>query len=243
MEPVYSDLGEQIAQVSRNLVLISFALLIVLSFISIKIKKPGPKIKRLLFASIAVVTIGVSLFLAGSTIYLNVVSSSKGPVHHHADFEIYKCGEEQDIKNPKGLSNKIGSPTLHEHNDKRIHIEGVIVNPQDASIANFIRVLDGKFQKNSISFPGNNGTIIMTSGDKCPGELDTKLQTFLYKVEGKNFTQTKLTDAPNYIISPHSNIPPGDCLIIELDKEKDETDKMCRSFTVAIETGDISETK
>jgi len=43
-------------------------------------------LKKILFAAIVIPVVAATIFLAGSTIYLNSVSSSGGPVHWHADF-------------------------------------------------------------------------------------------------------------------------------------------------------------
>lgn len=232
-------LEEQIASYSKTVTLLSTIILLVISTVSLKIKHPKSVIKKLLFFIIVAITITTTLFLAASTIFLNSVSSSKGPVHHHADFEIWACGQELNLKDPKGLSNKIGTSTLHEHNDKRIHLEGVIVKPQDASLGKFFRVIEGELNQNSIVIPTNEGQITFRSGEKCPNGQTAILQVFLYKVSGKSFTQTKLKDPQNYIITPESGVPPGDCIIIEFDQFKERTDKLCQSFKVAIQTGKL----
>ena len=120
MEPAYSNLDLVVADISVKAVLIASILLVLLSTISLKVKSAGSNLKKILFLGFVVVTISCALLLASLTIYLNAQSVSKGPVHHHADFEIWRCGEEVELLDPKGFSNKIGTPTLHEHNDKRI---------------------------------------------------------------------------------------------------------------------------
>ena len=243
MEPAYSNLDVIITDLSVKAVLISAIILIILSVISIKLKNAGLGIKKLLFLSFVAITISCTLFLAGSTIYLNTVSISGGPVHHHADYEIWRCGEEVELKDPQGLSNKIGTPTLHEHNDKRIHLEGVIVKPLDASLDNFFRVVGGSFENDRLTFPGNSEEIVLESGDDCLDVENTQLQVFLYKVEGDFFAQTKLENPRDHIITADQNVPPGDCIIIELDAPKQKTEYLCRSFKVAVDTGDLKEFK
>src|SRR3989344_5398241 len=89
--------------------------------------------KIILFLCIVLSVILPTFYFIGSTVYINSVSSSRGPVHWHADIEVFACGEELDFLDPKGLSNKVGVAAFHEHNDKKIHLEGVIVTPEDAS--------------------------------------------------------------------------------------------------------------
>ena len=45
----------------------------------------------------------------------------------------------------------------------------------------------------------------------------------------------------DHILAPYSNIPPGDCIIIEFDTEKEKTEHICETYKVAIERGDLSE--
>ena len=56
------------------------------------------------------------------------------------------------------------------------------------------------------------------------------------------YEQIKIDDFEEYIISPYSNIPPGDCIIIEFGPEKQLTDKICLPYKLAEEKGDIKKT-
>jgi len=243
MEPAYSNLDTIVSELSFKAVLVSSILLVILSIVSIKLKNAHSGIKKLLFICFVLITVGTTLFLAFSTIYLNVVSISGGPVHHHADYEIWRCGEEFELADPEGLSNKIGSSTVHEHNDKRMHIEGVIVEEKDASLGNFFRLVGGSLENNRLVIPSHHGDVVLENGYDCLDTDNTELQVFLYKVEGDAFVQTKLDNPRDYIISASQNVPPGDCIVIELDAVKDRTEKLCKSFKVAIDNGDLREFK
>lgn len=229
----FPNLEEVINSLSFQAVGLASVLILILVGISLKLKKPSANVKIILFTLIASITGVTTLFLAGSTLYLNVTSSSKGPVHWHADIEIWKCGQEINLKDPSGISNKIGTSTLHEHNDKRIHLEGVVINPHDASLGKFFKVIGGELSSDRLQVPTNENLETIASGDTCPDANNAQLQVFVYKVTGHDFHQEKLLDPGSYIISPYSNVPSGDCIIIELDGEKDKTDKLCRSFQVA----------
>ncbi len=63
--------------------------LAVLAAISLKAKKLTDESKKLLFVAIVFVAMIPTLVMAGSTVYINTTSSSGGPVHWHADIEIY----------------------------------------------------------------------------------------------------------------------------------------------------------
>lgn len=214
-------------------------ILLALVFTSLRIKKPSYFLKKMLFISILAVVVSITIFLAGSTIYLNIVSFSRGPVHYHADFEIWDCGKEINLKDPKGISNKIGTVTLHEHNDKRIHLEGVVIDNKSASLGRFFEVLGGYITSTSLSIPTNNGQIKLRSEYMCKDGAVKMLQVFVYRIENGIYYQTKIEDPKDYVISPFTNIPPGDCIIIEFDSFKNKTDKLCRSYKVAEVLGKI----
>ncbi len=232
---------------SGNLAIISSIIITLLVYISIKIKKTE-KIKYTLFILISLIIILTTIYLSGTTIYLNIISETGGPVHWHSDFEIWNCGEEVNLISPTGLTNKVGNPVLHEHNDNRVHVEGVLLEKKHADLHSFFEVIGGSLTSERLTVPTDNGIIDMENKDKCK-EKEGKLQAFLLKVknpsalkkDGFIFEQTKLENFENYILSPYAYVPPGDCIIIEFDIEKDKTDKICESYTVAIERGDLKE--
>lgn len=254
------DLEAVITALSMKAVIWGSVALTVLVLVAIVLKKlKGRKKKQAawempLFLTIVAIIMGISLFLVGSTVYLNTVSSSKGPVHWHADFEIWDCGKpvtahavkdehSQDIdelKDPVGrFSNKIGTATYHEHNDKRIHLEGVVVEPKDASLGKFFRVIGGALTSSTLIVPTDDGERAFVNGQSCGGGAG-QVQVFAYKTnDDKTFTQTKLSNPAEYVISPNPNVPPGDCLIVEFDRPKARTDKICRSYRIAQQIGDL----
>lgn len=151
------DLEDEIATISANSTMIAAALLVVLVIIGALTRDRLPKLKLPLFIMIAFIMSSSFLFLAGSTIYLNVKSDTGGPVHWHADFEVWACGNELELRDPfEFLSNKIGTATLHEHDDRRIHLEGVPVETEvDASLGKFMYVIGGAVTDEAIVFPLN----------------------------------------------------------------------------------------
>jgi len=150
------DLEHTIANFSMNAVVFGSVVLFVLLVLAALTRDHIPKLKMPLFVGIVLTVVSVSLAIIGGTIYLNVNSESGGPIHRHADFELWACGQELELRDPIGaLSNKIGTPTLHEHNDKRIHLEGVLVEKRDASVGKFFHVLDGGITNNAMRIPLN----------------------------------------------------------------------------------------
>jgi hypothetical protein len=208
-------------------------------------KRKSESLKWVLFLSIALSAAGATLFISASTVYINLVSDTGGPVHWHADFEIWKCGERLGLKDPTGIENRIGTPLLHEHNDNRIHVEGTVVKKTEITLGEFFKVIGGKISGGHIVLPTNSGLVEMKDGDLCDGK-EARLQVFVYKIQNPNdlkkwkFVQEKINNIEDYVMSPFSVIPPGDCIIIELDKEKDMTEKMCETLRISMNKGELT---
>lgn len=234
------DLELQIGAISLRVVAIAGA--VVLALILYAAARNSRS--NVIFGSIVGVVVIATAFLIGSTLYLNAISSSKGPVHWHADFDIYRCGDKIELIDPQGLlSNKVGTPTLHEHNDKRIHLEGVVVHRNDASLSKFFSVVGGELSRDSLVVPTNDGKVLLASGQKCGGQ-PAEFQAFLYRTDdNKTYTQTKLEDPARHIIKDDSQVPPGDCVIFELAPPKERTDRICLSWEVSEDLGKIKEAR
>jgi len=253
---------------SIRTVLISSIILVVLLFVSSRIIK-NKKLwgfKKPLFIMIALTIVLPSLLMTGSTIYLNTISDSKGPVHWHTDIEFWACGQEIELRDPYAfLSNKVGTSTYHEHDDKRIHLEGVVVDKEyDASLEHFMEVIGGSIDQTSITIPVNESQIIEDDidGDEpsntnelpaevngadsdgrrtlmfkngigaCGGQGYAEVQAFLFRFSKENdtYTQTKLDEPALYTMRDESTVPPGDCLIVEFDAVKSQTDRLCQQY-------------
>lgn len=224
-----------------NPLILTLLVLIVTVFlilISILYRDKSEMGKIFLFSSIVVVVLIYTVYLSTTTILKNLNSETGGPIHWHGDFEIYKCGEEVKLKSPSGLSNRIGSPLLHEHGDKRIHVEGAVEKRSDISLGNFFKVIGGDISDNFVIVPTNDGIIRLENGQKC-GEKEAKVQVFVYALNGDLVEQRKVENPQNLIIEPQTLVPPGNCIIIELDVLKARTDHLCVSYRVAKEQGKI----
>lgn len=206
-------------------------------------------VKTALFGLIVVSVLLITGYLIWSTIAINIKSVTKGPVHYHGDFQIWNCGKLVDLIDPKGWDNKVGIPLLHEHNDGRIHVEGPVLDYKDITLGKFVEVVGGQFTNSALVVPVNGGTENLADGMVCNGEIGN-LQVFVYKqslpsddgkTQGKAYHQEKLTNPSAYVLSPSSKVPPGDCIIIELDKPKDKTDKICAFYKIARDKGELKE--
>ena len=142
-----SDIEGDINSLSiRTIGVAVIVLVVLLALAALVVKnKKYKKLKTPLFVAIAATIALPSLLLVGSTVYINAISESKGPVHWHTDIEFWVCGQEIELRDPYAfLSNKIGTSTYHEHDDKRIHLEGVVIDKEfDASLEKFMEVTDG----------------------------------------------------------------------------------------------------
>lgn len=237
-------LSEFLKTSAVNYIWIASAFIGLITIAAIIARRKSERMKWFFFLSIAIPVVIVTAYSAGGTVYLNLVSYTGGPVHWHADFEIWNCGESVDVMDPTGILNRIGSPTMHEHGDFRIHIEGDLVERSDASLHSFFNAIGGFLGDDVMIVPTNEGPLELTNGETCNGG-EGILQVFVYKVTNPddlkkwNFVQEKVDDFPEYVLSPYSLVPPGDCIIIEFDQEKEKTDRVCETYRIAIDKGEL----
>ena len=240
-----ADIGKQLKSSSTTYITIASIIAVILVLFSIYEKDKSEKMKMFLFLGIAIPIIIATAYSAGSTIYLNLISEAKGPVHWHADYEIWDCGRKIDLIRPEGISNRVGSAVFHEHNDNRIHVEGVVVDKAEVDLHNFFATVGGMLSESTLYLPVDGGFAEMKNGNLCNGK-EAMIQVFLYKVknpeDAKNwvYEQQKLEGFENYVLAPYSNVPPGDCIIIEFDIEKERTEHICETYKSAMLRGELN---
>lgn len=239
-----SELPGQVRSLAVNLIWITALIVAILVLVAITRQKLTAIAKTELFWGIAAPVILISLFLAGTAIYFNIVSATKGPVHWHADFRIYNCGQEIDLADPTGLSNRIGTPLFHEHDDGRIHVEGAVLDEANLTLGSFFKTIGGQVSPREMILPTNDGYVRLASGDFCVGgdpayeNRLAQLQVYLYRTEGRKVIQEKLVDWPNYVLSPQPDVPPGDCIIFELNPDiRGQTRNICPAYLQALRRG------
>lgn len=188
-----ADIEQQVISLSITTAYIGSAVLIVCTLIALFAnkrfsKKSFKKLKLPLFVMMLGAAVIGTAVLAYNTVYLNVVSESKGPVHWHADVEFWACGSEIELRDPTGfLSNKIGTSTYHEHNDKRIHLEGVVVDKShDASLGKFMEVTGGYLNDQGIGIPLNEDPKLWLEDQHDGDEHDTAFLAYMDKYVGAN---------------------------------------------------------
>jgi len=192
--------------------LLIFCILVVIIILSHK--KMDELSKKMIYFLVIIVISVVTIYLVITTIHLNIISETKGPVHWHADFEIWVCDKEVKLAEPKGLSNKQGVDLTHAHNDNRIHVEGVLLDKKQASLGAFFYAVGGSLSNDGIVILTDKGLESFHEGDKC-NDKPAKLYVF---VNG-NLIQ----NPSQYVISPYEKVPPGDRIkIVFTEKQIEE---------------------
>jgi len=215
-------MSETLKSKSVAYVIVTTIFIVILVLFSMFLEERSNSLNWILFLGISLPVIFATIYLAGSTIYLNQASVTKGPVHWHADYQIWTCGERIQLVDPKGMSNKIGSSVMHEHNDDRMHVEGVVMDLEDVNLGNYFEVVGGHLENDWIMLPTNEGQITYGEGDLC-NEQESNLKVY---VNGK-----KIENPEKYVPSPEQNVPPGDCIIFDFDPGNlGTTDKLCESW-------------
>lgn len=226
---------------------LALAVLLIAVFAVITLKPQGSTPKKLAFCLIVIPAVLASVYITSDTIYVIRASFTKGPVHWHADYRVFSCGKELDLVAPKGFSNRIGTPSLHEHNDNRIHLEGIPKSADEATLHEFFEVIGGTLAEDEMTFPATGGLVTMRNGDICSSGGTGELQAYLWETVNPeapkgawSARQKKLSDFTHYGYKPYGLIPPGDCVIFEFGTARTFTDKICEQYEVAEKRGDIT---
>lgn len=178
-------------------------------------EKLGATGKKLAFAFIAIVSVAATLYLISTIVILFTTSATGGPVHWHADFEVIACGEKVSLKKAGGWATRVGPILLHHHGDDRLHVEGVVRKLSDVSLREFFRAIGGDFTQSELAVISENGELkAWRNGGQCP---DGSVGTLKMFVNGK-----PNSEYGNYVISKHTDIPPGDVIKIVFDSTAKE---------------------
>ncbi len=176
-------------------------------------KSLGPRKKKFAFLAIVIPIAFATLYLSATTVYLNVVSESGGPVHWHADYEVWACGEKYELIDPTGLENRVGSPTIHEHNDNRIHIEGVLFKLKEAELGEYFEKIGGEYTKEQLGLLTHDGYKVWRNGDLCNG-LPGRWHLFVNSALNEQ--------GPEHVIAPYTLVPPGDRLKLVFTEKSEQ---------------------
>ncbi len=158
--------------------------------------------KKIIFILIALPVLLITLYISGSTIYLNLISESGGPVHWHADFEIWLCGEKiTSLPKSHFPANYVGTATFHYHDDNRIHVEGLVIKRTDVSLGSFFRIIGGSLSKDTIVVPIEGGkNLTYGNGGLCPNGRSGKVKLYVLDQTTGEFVENDQID--DYVLAP-----------------------------------------
>lgn len=211
------------------LALHAFGIILLLSLVSVAfVNRMSEFQKKAVFVIVAVLVVGVTVYAGIATVYLNWISESQGPVHWHADFEIWVCGEKTtNLVHSTDFSGRVGTPVLHHHNDYRIHVEGVVIRKSDVSLKEFFEAIGGSLSdstENRVRFliPLENGGLrTVQNGDLCNGKPG---QWKLFVQNSKTNGFELRTELGEFVLSPYFETSitggAGDLLKLSFDSEE-----------------------
>ncbi len=133
--------------------------------------------KRYLMTGLLAATLLPTLFAVGAYVHNVQTSWSDGEVHYHADYEVVvqdDAGEyhQLDLIDPSDfcertrhestymcrLNDRTGAVEYHEHNDRRIHLEGTFKAREDAALDVFFELFGGTLTNTELVYPTNDRT-------------------------------------------------------------------------------------
>ncbi|MEK6862001.1 MAG: hypothetical protein AABY07_08610 [Nanoarchaeota archaeon] len=123
-------------------------------------KKDAQKFKKniIKYSIIGIILIVVVYFAFKMFSGPKVESYTKGPVHWHAELNVYICGKKVGVPEelPQG-QHHLGLPLLHTHADGLIHIEGQIWKKEDITLGAYMDAINVPFANNTIIDYKNDG--------------------------------------------------------------------------------------
>lgn len=127
--------------------------------------------KNLLMNSFILAILVPSFYTAGAFMHESQTSWSGGEIHWHADYEVLveQDGELErlDLVDPSNycegymcqVNDRTGETEYHEHNDNRIHLEGIFKERKDATLSAFFKTFGGELTKDRLVYPTNDGKV------------------------------------------------------------------------------------
>lgn len=150
-----SDAQRQVSNLGLRTLFVASIALFILILIASATRRGADQLKKVTFGLIGFVVVVASGIMTGATFYLNSKAEGGGPQKRTAGIELWACGVQLEIRNPDWtVSNKVGTPTLHEHDDQLIHLDGAVVYPErEATLGAFIRAIGGSVTSTSLQVP------------------------------------------------------------------------------------------
>lgn len=198
--------------------------------------------KNVLMNAFLVAVLVPSFYTAGAFVHQSQTSWSGGEIHYHADYEVLveQDGELRalDLIDPSNfcgsdymctLNDRTGITEYHEHNDNRIHLEGVFETRSEATLAAFFETFGGELSNTRLVYPtneevveveenGGNLKVIVrrgTGGNRhwCViGDDVSRDETCV-----NQYTGELATSPSGYIVSPYKKGPSLDDIFVIYD--------------------------
>ncbi|MBY6293975.1 hypothetical protein GLU60_01145 [Nanohaloarchaea archaeon H01] len=230
---------------------LGFAATVILTAVSIyREEELNLKDKNIMMNGFILALLIPSFYAAGAFVHQSQTSWSGGEIHWHADFEVIvqEGGEyrQLDLIDPGQfcktttheselmceLNDRTGSTKYHEHNDDRIHLEGIFKEREDATLAAFFETFDGELSDERLIFPTNNRTVQKVENGETPKVLVHKgvggnrgwcaiAETGDVTEEDICTTETGeyATSPSDYVISPFKRGPSLDDIFVVYDSK------------------------
>lgn len=188
--------------------------------------------KNILMSGFMVVILGSAFFTAGAFIHLSQTSWSNGEIHWHADYEVLVENNEGNLErlnliDPSNfcketphessymcsLSDRTGTTKYHEHNDNRIHLEGVFKERSDATLSAYFDTFGGKLTSSGLVYPTNEGSVEISESSGDNRTLKIIVNSGVGGERGWNI----INNPSEYVISPYKRGPTLDDIFIVYD--------------------------
>jgi hypothetical protein len=207
--------------------------------------------KNLLMNGFLVAVLVPSLYTAGAFVHQSQTSWSGGEIHWHADYEVIveENGEynQLDLIDPTNfcdetthesstmcsLNDRTGSTKYHEHNDDRIHLEGIFKEREDAVLSAYFETFGGKLSNTELVYPTNDRVVQKAEGSGQTLKILVKRgaggnREWCAIEQSSNLSEEDIcrtsegelaTTPSNYVISPYKRGPTLDDIFIVYDSK------------------------
>jgi hypothetical protein len=207
--------------------------------------------KNIIMNGFLIAVLVPSLYTAGAFVHQSQTSWSGGEIHWHADYEVMveENNEYQqlDLIDPSNfceetrhesttmcsLNDRTGSTKYHEHNDNRIHLEGIFKEREDAVLSAYFETFGGKLTNTELRYPtnermvekaeGNSETLKILINQGVGGNREwcaIEKQSNLSQEDICRTSEGELATTPsNYVISPYKRGPTLDDIFIVYDSK------------------------
>jgi hypothetical protein len=151
--------------------------------------------KTWIYAIIGVVVVvvigGLIVFSQPSPSTVGGITFPTGVVHWHAFPSVEICGQDVLLPVPNPGQGHLGSPLLHTHDDRWIHVEGAVNSPNDITLGKYFDFIGVNFSSTQL--------MDKTNGDLCNG-VPGQVQLFINGSESFEFGDHIIMDQEKILL-------------------------------------------